>query len=64
MHLPCAPIFFPNKVVLELPWSQYRQHQWEGKLPCCFLRSASIFAAGYMAEIATQAKEIFPGKEI
>lgn len=64
MHLLCALVFFPKKVVVEPQWSQYRQHLWEEKLPCHFLRFASIFAAGYMAEVATQAKETFPGKEI
>lgn len=64
LHLLCALIFFPKKAVLEPQWSQYGQHLWDWKLPCCFLRSAVIFAAGYVAEVATQATETFPGKEI
>lgn len=64
MHLLCALVFFSKKVVLKPQWSQSRQHLWERKLPCCFRRSASVFVAGYMAEGATQAKEMFPGEEI
>ena len=63
MHLLCALVFFPKKVVLEPQWSQNRQHLWEWKLPC-FRRSAGVFAGGYMAKVARQAKETFPGKEI
>lgn len=63
MHLLCVLIFFQKEAGRGPHWSQYRQHQWDWRLPC-FHRSSSIFAMGYMAEVAMQVKEAFPGKEI
>lgn len=64
MHLLCALIFFSQQVELGPQFrSRYRQYLWDWRLPC-FRRSSGIFAAGYIAAGAIQAKEAFPAKEI